>query len=181
MKGQDLVILFKLISLEQEPPEPSSGMDPFSVRALEASLFISKTETSLSLNRSIASGLAIRSSKSGHISPNRQYLRDFVGHGVKFVFPARLGAIARGIPTGFSAPPLAALIVGAIDDFEVWPFARGRATGQSVTPLFHSVPEAVQGDPRLYEYLALVDAVRIGGPREVGVAMERLSQRLATA
>ena len=50
--------------------------------------------------------------------------------------------------------------------------------GQSIKPLFKSVPEAVQKDERLYEYLALVDAIRLGNQREVGLAGDLLSERL---
>jgi DNA-binding FadR family transcriptional regulator len=50
--------------------------------------------------------------------------------------------------------------------------------GQSVEPLFKSVPQAVQKDERLHEYLALVDAIRLGNQREAGVAAERLSERI---
>ena len=54
----------------------------------------------------------------------------------------------------------------------------GRVRGLSIEPLFKSVPEAVQKDQRLYEYLALVDAIRLGKQRESNLAVERLKQRL---
>lgn len=49
--------------------------------------------------------------------------------------------------------------------------------GQAVDPLFKSVPKAIQKDDRLYEYLALIDGVRLGNQREAGLAAERLSER----
>lgn len=60
----------------------------------------------------------------------------------------------------------------------MWPFADGQNIRQSVTPLFKSVPEAVQKDDRLYEYLSLIDAIRLGNQREAGLAGERLSESL---
>jgi hypothetical protein len=50
--------------------------------------------------------------------------------------------------------------------------------GQAVDPLFKSVPEAALKDDRLYEYLALVDAVRLGNQREVGLATDYLKSRI---
>ena len=68
MKSQDIVILLKLVSLQNQEdsdlldsPDWSSGREePYSVRGLGNSLGISKTEVSASLNRSLESGLAIR-------------------------------------------------------------------------------------------------------------------------
>ena len=41
-----------------------------------------------------------------------------------------------------------------------------------------TVPEAALKDVRLYGYLALTDAIRIGGPREAGLARELLEARI---
>lgn len=50
--------------------------------------------------------------------------------------------------------------------------------GIAVQPLYKSVPMAAKKDKRLYEYLALVDAIRGGRARERSKAIEILSQRL---
>lgn len=82
--------------------------------------------------------------------------------------------MARGIPTAFAAAPLKKLLISGGQYIYVWPYAKGKEMGQSVEPLFKSVPEAVQHDDHLYEYLALVDAIRLGHQREVGFATDRL-------
>lgn len=56
----------------------------------------------------------------------------------------------------------------------VWPYAEGKEMGQAINPLFKNVPKAALKDDRLYEYLALVDAIRLGNQREVGLAADRL-------
>lgn len=99
-------------------------------------------------------------------------------HGLKFVFPAEVGPLQRGIPTAFAAPVLADNLISAGQLGYVWPSATGEHMGQAVTPLFRTVPEAVKKDKRLYEYLALVDAIRLGNQREAGRAREILSDRL---
>ncbi|AWM27577.1 hypothetical protein AOX55_00004798 (plasmid) [Sinorhizobium fredii CCBAU 25509] len=84
----------------------------------------------------------------------------------------------RGVPTAFAAPMLEGLLVsGGTYDY-VWPYAAGREMGQSVEPLFKSVPEAALKDERLYEYLALVDAIRLGNQRELGLATHHLKSRI---
>lgn len=185
MKGQDIVILLKLVSLESDdqgrgvrPGRNPDQEDPYSVRGLAAALGISKTEVNASIRRSVSSGLAIRDPHTDRPKPNRRNLYNFITYGLKFVYPAKPGAMTRGLPTAFAAPPLNNLLISGGEYIYVWPYARGKAKGQSIDPLFRSVPDAVQKDGRLYEYLALVDAIRLGHQREAGLAAERLSEGL---
>ena len=99
-------------------------------------------------------------------------------HGLKYVFPARLGGPSRGVPTAWAAPILADRIVSSETDRPVWPHGDGKARGPSVTPLYESAPDAAMRDPKLYELLALVDAIRLGGARDRKVATAVLEKRL---
>jgi hypothetical protein len=186
MKGQDIVILLKLACLDMLEKFPSSEIsaaehfykDAYSVRGLGASLRISKTEIAASLNRSLSSGLAVRDHENGHIKPNRRDLSNFIIYGLKFVFPAKLSAPARGVLTSFSAPMLKDQIISAGQDGWVWPDPNGKDRGISVVPLFSSVPAAIEHDPALYRFLALIDAIRLGRQREANLAAEQLKQGL---
>ncbi len=60
----------------------------------------------------------------------------------------------------------------------VWPDPSGNKIGQSLKPLFKSVPDAARRDPALYDLLALVDAIRLGNPRESRIAQQLLKERL---
>ena len=82
----------------------------------------------------------------------------------------------RGIPTGHSAPPLKEEIISEQD--YVWPYPKGDARGQSVLPLYYTVPQAIDLDKNLYEILALIDALRVGRVREKNMALELLKQRI---
>ncbi|CDZ61907.1 hypothetical protein [Neorhizobium galegae] len=76
MKSQDIVILLKLVSLQEQGQEQgvgrfrleAQGDDPYSVRNLEASLGISKTEVNESIRRSLASGIAGKDRELGRPS-----------------------------------------------------------------------------------------------------------------
>jgi hypothetical protein len=50
--------------------------------------------------------------------------------------------------------------------------------GLSFSPLHKNVPRAALADTRLYELLALVDALRGGGARERVLAASELSKRI---
>src|SRR4051812_15048313 len=91
-------------------------------------------------------------------------LQEFVSCGVPYAFPAELGSETRGVPTAYSAPPLADSFGTA--DPVVWPSLDGVARGQSLIPLLPSAPRLAKSNPQLYRLLALVDALRIGRARE---------------
>ena len=178
MKSQDIVILFKLLSLEEQEGDGGSAScaDPYAVRSLEASLGISKTEVSTSLKRSMESKLVAK--MRGTLRVNRRNLAEFVLHGLKYTFPVKPGAPQRGSPTAFAAPTLEGQLISAGEDIYVWPYSEGHKRGPAIKPLFQSVPNAALRDERLYRYLALTDAIRIGGPRESGLARELLEARI---
>lgn len=182
MKSQDIVILLKLAGPRDVAEAEDRGLTSdgaVSVRGLEAALGISKSEVSASLKRSLVSGLAVRDRSGPHVRPVRRHLVQFILNGLRFVFPARLGAMTRGVPTAFAAPMLEGQLLSSGTFVSVWPFARGEVMGQSIEPLYASVPKAALKDAWLYEVLALIDALRIGGPRESALAGELIKKRLS--
>lgn len=105
-------------------------------------------------------------------------LLEFLVHGLKYVFPAKAGALVRGVPTAHSAEPLKGLLMVNDDSAYVWASRRGKIKGQGIIPLYHSVPEVVGDDRRFYELLCLVDSLRVGKVREVELAKLELDKRL---
>lgn len=182
MKSQDIYILLKLVCLQQGELSrlglTGNMADQYSARGLAAALGVSKTEVNASIWRSINIGMAIKDRKSGYPKANKKALLEFVVHGLKYVFPAKPAEIVRGVPTAFSAPMLLDKLMNIGDYSYVWPFAEGHQKGQSIQPLFKSVPSVSLEDDRLYEYLALIDAIRLGNPREANLAADMFEKRL---
>ena len=110
--------------------------------------------------------------------PLLQSLLEFLVHGVKYAYPPERGPLTRGIPTGYAAAPLKSLINQPDEPPPVWPDPEGKVRGYALSPLYRSVPKAAGRDPRLYELLALVDAVRDGRARERELAVKELSRQL---
>lgn len=158
---------------EQETPI-TSWAECYSLRALSSSLGLSKSEVSNSIARCREAGLLTNDFETSLPKVNRRALLGIAEHALKYFFPVKLGAIVRGIPTGFAAPALSKHLKSAGDLIPVWPDPIGSERGQAVEPLYKSVPDAVKKDRTLYHYLALADAVRVGGPRESGVAINLL-------
>ena len=90
----------------------------------------------------------------------RENLREFIVHGVRYVFYAEVGAETFGVPTAHKAQ-----VVDSGRSF-VWPSAEGSHRGQGVTPLFPQAIHLPVSEPEVYEALAVVDSIRIGGVRE---------------
>lgn len=150
----------------------------YSVRNLEHETGISKSQVSASLKRCFDVGLAKRDRKSGLPRANTKALFEFLVFGVRYVFPAKAGELTRGIGTSFAAPVLEDKLMSGGDLVPVWPDAKGNRKGLSVTPLYQSVPYAVRRDPELYALMALVDAIRLGNPREANLAADMLKSHM---
>jgi hypothetical protein len=213
MKGQDIFLLLKLVSLYRQETDtrleqldeedrfqswegweideedalfrrelkllvPTAFAARYTARGLEKETGISKSEVSSSLNRCIKVGLAKLDRKTNLPRANQKALAEFIAYGLKYVFPAQVSELSRGIPTSFAAPVLKGKIMSAGESIYIWPDAKGSSKGQSVQPLYKSVAMAVKTDPYLYEYLALVDAIRLGNAREVAIAKDELASRL---
>lgn len=207
MKSQDILLLLKLVSLahqDAEADQPSKlqksippdwqdwtyktsdeaveqegdGSDRYSMRALAASTGISKSEVSSALKRCVDVGLARLERKTNIPRANSKALNEFIAYGLKYVFPAKPGAITRGIATSYAAPVLAGKLMSAGEHIYVWADANGNTQGQVVFPLFKTVPDAVRKDPELYAMLALVDAIRLGNERETTIGKQLLEQHL---
>ena len=102
-----------------------------------------------------------------------QALAEFALHGAKYAFPGVRLPLAVGVPTSHSAPAFAGVFAPGSTDF-VWPHPNGSVRGMGVEPLHPSAPFAAMQDAKLYDMLALFDALRVGKARERNMAMERL-------
>ncbi len=180
--------------IEEEQSEPDDLLLPerkfganefiaslYTARKLEVETGISKSQINLSLNRCIEIGLAKKERKIGIPRANVRALFEFIVFGIKYVFPTKPQEITRGIATAFAAPVLKEKLMSTGEYVPIWPDAKGNTKGQAVEPLYKSAVHAVRRDPEMYSMLALVDAIRIGRPREKSLAVELLKQHLGVS
>jgi len=92
MRPHDIVVLLKIISLGDE----------WLNKDLSESLYISSSEITESLNRSMIARLISSDKKKVFKSA----LMRFIENGIGFVFLVHPGAMVRGIPTAHNAPIL---------------------------------------------------------------------------
>jgi hypothetical protein len=107
------------------------------------------------------------------------HFEEFAIHALRFLAPARLGALTRGVPAAWAAPPMSGVITSSGEEPPpVWPYAHGQVRGQAIEPLHRAAPEAVGEWSDLGEILALLDSLRVGDARVRNVAGDFLSARL---
>lgn len=167
LKPQDLVVALKL----------AVSRELFSYARLGIELAMSASEVHGSLKRASAARL-IGSSIEERMTPIRPAMHEFLVHGAKYAFPPVLGGPTRGLPTAYAAPLLRDILIQPEELPPVWPHPNGPVRGYALIPLYPSVPLAAERDPRLYEILSLVDAMRIGAARDREIAAKMVLERL---
>lgn len=163
LKPQDLFILLALLSR-------SKGAVTYPDLAAQTGLAVSAVHGALK-RAALARLLMFQERQPVILKPQ---LKEFLLSGAKYAFPPVWGAMTRGVPTGYAAPPLNAIIAPSSDPVPVWASAKGTARGLSLAPLYPSVPDAALRDEKLYALLTLFDAIRSGQARERNAARDLL-------
>ena len=152
------------------------GLPRPSYAQIAGELLMSPSEVHAAVGRAVASGL-LHGTEFGN-RPRLAAVEEFVLHGVKYAFPAERGGPTRGVPTSYAAEPLRKLIPYGDEPALVWPYSAGPSRGNAFNPLYKAAPKAALQDAVLYEYLALLDALRDGRARERKLAEEMIVSRL---
>ncbi|MGE3063791.1 MAG: hypothetical protein AB7T10_09220 [bacterium] len=162
MKSQDIVIIMKIISMKQ--------LD-WRLIDIAYQTRISLSEVSEGMKRLRESSLLF-----GENKVNTENLREFLFHGLKYCFPAKVERTCRGILTAHSSRFMKNFVESeSISDY-VWPYEHGESYGLSVRPLYKTVPGFVEKDDSMYEALSYIDVLRLGRVREIALAKEKLTE-----
>ena len=166
LKPQDILVLLKVIVWEKQD---------WTYQELANELFMSASEVHAGIKRAIASRLM----DQNRMAVQKKALEEFIAHGIRYAFPPMRGDITRGIPTAYAAPPLNSFFQIGEELPPVWPDPLGKVRGYEFSPLYGSVPKAAVIDTKLYELLALIDAIRDGRAREREIAIEEFKNRIS--
>lgn len=165
VKGSDIYVLSGLLAHDGD----------WSYRSLAGRLGVPHPVVQRALERAKGADLYSADRREVHLP----HFEEFALHALRFVAPARLGALTPGVPAAWAAGPMASAIGSSGDEPPpVWPYARGRVRGQAVEPLHPAAPGAAEDWPELGEVLALLDSLRVGDARVRQVAGDLLSKTL---
>ena len=167
MLGQlDVLVLLKIIA--------KSG-EAWTQPELASELFLSQSMVSRALKTADSMNLYSPSRRRVNAKP----LEDALVYGARYFLAPKRGGEVRGMRTAWAAPPLSNEIATAEPLPPVWPDPMGDSRGLLLEPLHPNVPKAARLDPNLYELLALLDVLRVGGARERNLAVKALHERLS--
>lgn len=150
LKPQDVVLALKLLC---------KGKDDWSQGSLALELVMSASEVNAGIKRLAYTRLIEKQEDGRKWQVIKPALKEFMLHGIQYVFPAEKGAPTAGIPTSHAAEPLKSH--APCTEFPpVWPAKGGKFKGYAFHPLYITVTQAIKNDAQLYEWLVIVDALR---------------------
>jgi hypothetical protein len=168
VNATDIYVLAGVITEDNEPT---------TLRDLARKLHVDHTLVHRALARAEDAGLYRKSSKE----VNRQNLEELLIHAARFIAPAQLGPLTRGVPAAWAAEPLSSILHQPADEPPpVWPDVDGSVRGQELTPLHPAALHASRDNPELATLLTIIDSLRAGDLRTRKVAAEELRGELRT-
>lgn len=170
IKPQDVVVLCKVLAKQND--------QQWSQNSISSELFLSPSQVNSAFRNLVSAGLLTNYRVKSKPKPISQACEEFFIHALKYLFPAKVGEISRGIPTSY-AVHLKEIHVGS-EPIPVWPYAEGKKRGAAIKPLYHTVPKSIDQHPDalFYEFLGLLDAIRSGRTREKNLASQKISKLL---
>ena len=175
LKSQDVMIILKIVSMGPREWKYSEvalelHMSPSEVHAGVKRLKNCALLTELSLG---VGGIE----QKLHI-PDIDCLKEFIQSGIRYVFPAIYSQPAKGLPTSYGVEHLFEGFNFTGGFIPVWELDVGEYTGAALKPLYSSAPKAAMDDFRLYELLALADAMRTDDDKLRDFAWEKMNVML---
>lgn len=167
LKGQDIVILLKLLAHPEEK---------WNMLRLSKALKMNYSTLHQAVERLRFARLVGQSFEDGRLVVDEPGAKRMLANSISYFFPAREGALAVGLPTAAAAPVFQNILVQNDQLPPVWPCAQGTKRGVALAPLTKNVPVLALEDPVLYDLLAIVDTLRSGSAREIEQAQLLLGQ-----
>jgi hypothetical protein len=168
LRPQDILITCKLFAL---------GDAEWPIRKLAGSLSISIGEVHGAIERCKAAG--VLGTPRGKLNVNRRKFFELSSVSVPQVYYAVRGSVETGVPTAMHAESLKGVFSRDGRPIPlVWISDLGTVKGESLLPLYPTVPRAVQHDPTLHQLLALIDVVRVGDARDRKLATDLLERMI---
>ena len=168
LKGQDIAVLIKLLL-------KLNFKEKIEFKNIAHELYISQSEVTKGIKRLENSKLLTRYSDDSIELHKHEALELFV-HGVKYFFPAEINIATRGMAAAYSAPCFKEIILS--EETYVLPYIDGDIKGLALTPIYKTLPNALDRTPdeNFYKIISALDLIRVGGKRENNISKEILGK-----
>jgi len=168
LKAQDTLVAIKIWSLRCARRE-------MPVREFADSVGISPGEVSKAVRRLINAGLVVERDAVWYVQ--QAGLCEWLSYGVRYAYAVKPSGFGRGVATSWNCALVESEMV-APSPALIWSQPGGNVEGVVIEPFHSKVPHASSLDDDLYRICALVDAIRLGKPRELKIARRELKQLL---
>lgn len=170
LKGQDIALLAKLI-LKQGKEQRTDSI------SLAYELNIGQSEVSKAMQRLEHAKLISRYDRK-ELEIHKHAVQEMMTHGLKYFIAPEYSMQQRGMITAYGGPELRDKFLS--EEVYVWPYIDGEHKGIGLEPLYKSLPSAVARfpDEDFYNWMTLLDLIRIGGSRETQIATELLEKSI---
>ena len=167
LKGQDIAVITKILIKQKSQQQ-------IEYKSIAYELYISQSEVSKGILRLEKAKLTSRDAEN-QLMIHKEALMEMLMHGLKYFFPAEINIATRGVATAYSPPLIKQYMLNSEDAF-VWPFIHGKNKGLALTPIYKTLPHALDRSPdeQFYKMMSALDLIRLGGSRENKVAREIL-------
>jgi hypothetical protein len=124
IKSQEIIILAKLLA--------RLGDENWSQNSIAFELYLRPYQINSALKRLVIAGLITTCQPPGKPQTITQACKEFFIHGLKYVFPAKLGEIVRVIRTSYAASSFKGETPLGSDAIPVWPYGEGEERGAAL-------------------------------------------------
>jgi hypothetical protein len=174
MSGQTTLKPHDVVVVCQIAMEPN---DAWTYETISQKLRLSTAEICNVIKRADRAGLLTkRPRRDGQrTTVDKAHLFDFIVHGVPTAFFPQRTEVVKGVPTATYSPLYRGRFQTESGIPVVWPYSKGKETGEGLIPLFPAAPLVCPQHDVLYNLLSSIDVLRIGRQREKDAAVTAIA------
>jgi hypothetical protein len=176
LKPHDTAVALKYGCLAIQEKKRGFG-ERASVRFLADSLGLSPGEISKSNRRLVKAKLIAPGMDSNEFNTVTRSMREWLCFGIQYSVLVETQGLGNGLVTSWSNPSIKSELIPREVPY-VWIFPGGDSYGEGVSPLYPNAPVAAYGDENMHHVLSLIDAIRLGKPRELDIARKLIEKFL---
>jgi len=176
LKAHDTAVALKYGCLAMQKQKRGFG-ERVSVRFLADSLGISPGEISKSNRRLIKAKLIAPGIDANEYDTVTRNMREWLCFGIQYSILVEAQGLGSGLVTSWSNPRIKSEFIPR-EVPHVWIFPGGDTYGEGISPLYPKAPAASYEDENMHHILSLIDAIRLGKPRELDIARKLIESFL---
>ncbi|PLX67854.1 MAG: hypothetical protein C0603_06965 [Denitrovibrio sp.] len=172
LKPQDVMIVLKIVAMHQREWKYNEAALELHMSPSEVHAGVKRLKKCCLLNE-MTMGFGTVETKL-HL-PDIENIKEFLQHGLRYVFPTVTTEPVSGLPTSYGVVHLFEGYHSENSYIPVWEHNVGDYMGVGVKPLYKSAPKACMDDFQFYELMSLAEALRSSDDKLHGYAWQKMN------